>query len=170
MNYFSTSLLCIGILATSCHSDEVIKKRDGDVVSSLASNGKTDAELEKLVKEFEKEERERLEKEKLNTTSLSFDKKRYDFGNVKSGSTNTTEFVVNNTGDKPLIIEDVSASCGCTTPKKPSGPILPGKSDVIEVSFKPNPGQVNEIIKTVTVTANTVEKVHKLEIRAFVIE
>ena len=53
-------------------------------------------------------------------------------------------------------------------PKKPEGPILPGETDVIEVKFHPKPGQKNEIIKTVTVTANTVEKIHTEEILAFV--
>ena len=53
-------------------------------------------------------------------------------------------------------------------PQKPEGPIAPGKSDVIKVTFKSKPGQENEIKKTVTVTANTEEKIHLLEIRAFV--
>ena len=83
-------------------------------------------------------------------------------------SDNTTVFTVTNTGDKPLILEDVSASCGCTMPRKPEKPILPGESDVIEVTFHPKPGQVNEIKKSITVTANTMKKVHMLEIRAFV--
>ena len=71
-------------------------------------------------------------------------------------------------GNKPLIISNVSASCGCTMPKKPEKPIAPGKSDVIEVVFKSKPSMKNEIKKTITVTANTIKKIHKLEIRAFV--
>ena len=80
-------------------------------------------------------------------TTMSFDKRYHDFGNVKQEVDNTTTFIVTNTGDKPLIIEDVAASCGCTTPQKPTAPILPGKSDKITVTFKSNPGQVNSKLR-----------------------
>ena len=109
------------------------------------------------------------EKEKAgNITTLKFDKVLHDFGDVISEEENLTSFIVTNTGDKPLIISDVSTTCGCTTPKKPSGPIAPGASDEIQVTFKSKPTQKNEIKKTVTITANTPERVHKVDIRAFV--
>jgi hypothetical protein len=164
---FSIALM-IGLFGCSGNSD-VVEKKDGEVVSALAADAKTDAELEKELKEIQKEEERRIAEEKARTTTLSFDKLKHDFGNVGPNSVNITTFKVTNTGDKPLIIEDVSASCGCTTPKKPEKPIAPGKSDVIEVKFEPKPDQRNEIIKTVTVTANTPEKVHKVDIRAFVL-
>lgn len=165
------SAIIIGSLV-SCGDSSTGKiiKKEGKVVSSAASGSVTDAELEKQLKELEKEENRRLAEVKATSTSLKFDKEKHDFGNVGPDSDNKTDFTVTNTGDKPLIIEDVSASCGCTMPKKPEGPILPGESDVIEVVFHPKPGQKNEIIKTVTVTANTVEKIHIVEIRAFVTE
>lgn len=165
------SLLVLGVIISSCGgSDYEVKKHEGEVKSAIASNAKTDAELEAELKEYERQEEERIKKEQASTTTISFDKLKHDFGDVKADSDNSTYFTVTNTGDKPLIIEDVSASCGCTTPIKPEGPIAPGKSDLIEVRFHSKPGQLNEIIKTVTVTANTKEKVHKLEIRAFVKE
>src|SRR5690606_29007786 len=101
-------------------------------------------------------------------TTLEFDKLTHDFGNVKPEVENKTTFFVKNTGTKPLIIENVEASCGCTTPKKPEKPILPGDSDEISVTFKSNPGQTGEQKKSITVTANTAEKIHTLEIRAFI--
>lgn len=167
------SLAVIGIVIASCTgsgSGMHVEKHEGDISSAIASDSKTDAELEAELAEYERQEEERIAKEKAASTSMEFDKKRHDFGDVLSGSDNQTYFKVTNTGDKPLIIEDVSASCGCTLPMKPDGPIAPGETDVIEVHFKPKPGQLNEIIKTVTVTANTMQKVHKLEIRAFVKE
>ena len=147
-----------------------ISAKEGEVFSSVSSGSKTDAELAKELEEFERQEAERREKEAATKTTMEFDKKFHDFGNVKQGSENTTTFVVRNTGDKPLIISDVSASCGCTLPKKPEEPIAPGKEDVITVVFKPKPSQKNEIKKTVTVTANTEPAVEKVEIRAFVEE
>lgn len=136
--------------------------------SLIAAGGQTEAELAKSLEEFNKAEEKRIAEEKAKTTSLKFDRVFHDFGDIKPDSDNSCRFEVFNTGDKPLIIEKVEASCGCTTPHKPEKPIPPGKSDFIEVGFHPNPGQVNEITKTVTVTANTIEKIHELKIRSFV--
>lgn len=143
-------------------------KESKDVVSSIAAGGQSDAELKESLKEFEEAEKKRLEEEKKSSTTLKFDKLRHDFGNVKPDSENTCKFKVTNTGNNLLIISEVSASCGCTTPHKPEQPIPPGGSDYIEVGFHPKPGQLNEIIKTVTVTANTMPKLSEISIRAFV--
>lgn len=156
------------IVSCSTDGSHEITAQDGEVVSSISANNQSEQELEEELKEIREEEL-RVEKEKReSSTTLSFDKLTHDFGDVGQDSNNTTAFTVTNTGDKPLIISDVSASCGCTTPKKPSGPIAPGESDIILVTFSPKPGQKDEIKKTVTVTANTMEQVHTLEIRAFV--
>lgn len=159
---FSISILTI-LLA--CAEE---KKESIDVVSSIAAGGQSEAELKETLREFEEAEKKRVEEEKKSSTTLKFDKLRHDFGNVKPDSENTCKFKVTNTGNNPLIISEVSASCGCTTPHKPEQPIPPGASDYIEVGFHPKPGQLNEIIKTVTVTANTMPKLNEISIRAFV--
>ena len=138
------------------------KAQEGSV--SVLSDGESDEELAAKVKAFEAEEKA----EKESVTSMSFDKMLYDFGNVKPESDNMCKFKVTNTGKKPLIIDKVSASCGCTTPHKPDQPILPGKSDYIEVGFHPKPGQLGEITKTVTIEANTEPLLTEVQIKAFV--
>ncbi len=163
------SVFALGLLA-ACGNSDAIEAKSGEISSSVSSEVPIDEELLKEIEEAEKAEAERIEFEKRNQTTLKYDRLLHDFGTVAQGSENTTTFVVTNTGDKPLIISDVSASCGCTLPKKPEQPIAPGETDVIEVTFKPKPGQVNEIRKTVTVTANTDPKVSKVEIKAFVEE
>ena len=163
------SVFALGLLA-ACGNSDAIEAKSGEITSSVSSEVPIDEELLKEIEEAEKAEAERIEFEKRNQTTLKYDRLLHDFGTVAQGSENTTTFVVTNTGDKPLIISDVSASCGCTLPKKPEQPIAPGETDVIEVTFKPKPGQVNEIRKTVTVTANTDPKVSKVEIKAFVEE
>lgn len=162
------SFAALSILFACSDSSTTVEKKDGDVVSRIASDSKTDTELDAELERIAKEEEKRLTEIEKRATSLEFDRLKHDFGNVGPDSDNITSFEVKNTGNKPLIIDDVSASCGCTMPKKPEGPIAPGETDIIEVKFHPKPGQKNEIIKTVTVKANTVEKIHKLEIRAFV--
>ena len=83
-------------------------------------------------------------KANVPTTSLKFDKLSHDFGTVKEETDNKTIFRVTNTGKFPLVVDDVKASCGCTTPSKPTKPIAPGKSDKIEVVFHPNEGQLKK--------------------------
>lgn len=162
------SISALIVLSACGNNTETIESKDGEVISSISAGSQTDKELQESLAVIAKDEAQRALNERSNVTSMSFDKLTYDFGDVVAEKENKTEFVVENTGDKPLIITDVSASCGCTMPKKPEGPILPGESDVIEVVFKSKPGQLNEIKKTITVTANTEEKIHMLEIRAFV--
>ncbi|MBL1279054.1 MAG: DUF1573 domain-containing protein [Fluviicola sp.] len=166
---FLTLALLAGLV--SCDSSsETFEAKTGEVTSSISSGSLSDEELKENLKEIEAEEKLRQEEIAATTTTLVFDKLSHDYGDVLPNTDNETVFTVTNTGERPLIIEDVSASCGCTTPEKPEEPILPGQSDVIRVVFHPKPGQINEIKKTVTVTANTVEKIHMLEIRAFVRE
>lgn len=147
-----------------------IEKKSGEVTSSISDESLSDEELKKSIEKAKLEEKKRLDKELATATTLKFDKIKHDFGNVLADTDNTTKFIITNTGDKPLIVDDVSASCGCTTPKKPVAPIAPGESDEIEVTFHPKPDQLGEQTKSITVTANTVDKVHLLEIRAFVQE
>jgi len=58
-----------------------------------------------------------------------------------------------NTGNKPLIIEGVTASCGCTIPEKPEKPLLPGEEGIIKAKF--NGSGSGYIVKQVHVVANT---------------
>ncbi len=158
--------MSLTLFIASCN-DSVDSKK-GEIVSSLVAGEQSDQEMKAELERIEKDELARIIFEKSNKTTLSFDRLDHDYGNVVPESDNKTYFIVTNTGDKPLVIEDVTASCGCTTPEKPTKPIAPGKSDKLAVNFHSKPDQKNEIRKTVTVTANTEPKVHTLNIRAFV--
>ena len=163
------SIFTLATLLTACNEPEnSIKSMDGEVTSTVTADSKSNAKLDEELSSFEKEEAARAKEKAANITTLEFDKILYDFGDVESEVENTASFIVTNTGNKPLIISDVSTTCGCTTAKEPEGPIAPGKSDEIQVTFKSKPSQKNEIKKTVTITANTAERVHKVDIRAFV--
>jgi hypothetical protein len=160
MKHVFFSAVLVGLLV-SCSSKEETSKKE---VVSVLSSGESDAELAAKVKQYEEEERIKRE----SKTTLQLDKLLHDFGVVKPESDNTCKFKVTNTGKKPLLIDKVSASCGCTTPHKPEGPILPGQSDYIEVGFHPKPGQVGEITKTVTIEANTEPILTEVQIKALV--
>ena len=87
-------------------------------------------------------------------TTVRWEKIEHDFGKIKSGDAVEYEFRFTNTGNEPLIIEDAKASCGCTVPQKPTGPVAPGASDVIKVKFN-SAGKSGKQKKNVTITANT---------------
>lgn len=169
MKKFLIPILVVSVLV-SCGGESELgaKPQTGKVVSKVDANEELPEDVKKELAETQRKIREEEKKLEDTLTTLSFDKLKHDFGDVQPETDVLTEFTVTNTGNKPLIIEHVSASCGCTTPQKPEQPIAPGASDIIKVKFKSKPGQMNEITKTVTVTANTKEKTHKLEIRAFV--
>ncbi|AHM60731.1 hypothetical protein D770_12375 [Flammeovirgaceae bacterium 311] len=98
---------------------------------------------------------------------IEYKETEHDFGTIKDGEIVTHTFTFKNTGDVPLIIQNASASCGCTVPKKPEQPIAPGATGEIQVRFDSSnkPGIQN---KTVTVTANTDPAVTRLAIKGTV--
>lgn len=166
--FFAVALL---LLSASCSDTEnKIDSKEGEVSSSIASGGESEEELKASLEEVRKEEREAAEKEASSRTSMTFDKVLHDFGKIKVDTDHKATFTVTNSGKNPLIIEDVSVSCGCTTAEKPEKPILPGKSEKISVVFHPKPGQLEDQKKTITVTANTDPKIVVLEIKGFVFE
>lgn len=59
----------------------------------------------------------------------------YNFGKIKQGVPVTTFFTVTNTSDKPVVLETVVASCGCTTPEWSKEPIAPKGTSQIKVGY-----------------------------------
>jgi hypothetical protein len=60
---------------------------------------------------------------------------KYDFGKIKQGVPATYFFEVTNKSDKPLVIENAHATCGCTTPEWSKEPLAPGKTTKIKVGY-----------------------------------
>ena len=98
---------------------------------------------------------------------MTFDKSEFDFGNIEQGTPQETKFAFTNTGNAPLIITNATSSCGCTIPSYPKNePIAPGESGEIVVNY--NGSGLNQVTKTITVTANTEKASEILRIKAFV--
>lgn len=93
---------------------------------------------------------------------ITFKEDTIDYGSITKGSDGLRVFHFTNTGDAPLVISDVKSSCGCTIPKKPSGPIAPGESSTIEVKYDTN--RVGPIRRTITVISNADEPTVGLKI------
>lgn len=98
-----------------------------------------------------------------------FDARSYDFGTIKEADGPVTcTFEFTNTGDKPLLIIDATASCGCTRPEYPTKPIKPGKKGKIKVTYSPI-GRPGAFKKTVKVKTNGKERTTTLRIEGTVI-
>jgi hypothetical protein len=66
---------------------------------------------------------------------ITFDKKVHDFGAVLWKNPVTATFTITNSGDKPLVISNVTTSCGCTVANWTKTPIAPGASGVVSSTF-----------------------------------
>ena len=85
--------------------------------------------------------------------TIKFLEETHDFGEVIEGKLASHEFVVSNMGNQPLILSNVQASCGCTSPVWSKEPIMPGKSGIVKAMYNSvgRPGQFN---KSLTITSN----------------
>lgn len=85
---------------------------------------------------------------------ITFEKTKYDFGEVVQGERLTYAFKFKNTGKSNLIIYSSEATCGCTTSTPPKAPIRPGESGEIQVTFD-SKSQSGKVTKRILVGANT---------------
>ncbi|MBU0764351.1 MAG: DUF1573 domain-containing protein [Bacteroidetes bacterium] len=99
------------------------------------------------------------------SATISFTEEVHNFGMIeeKAGKV-TTKFEYTNTGGEPLIISNVKASCGCTTPEWTKEPVPPGGKGYVSATYDPKnrPGIFNKSI-TVTSNADTPTKVLRIE-------
>lgn len=84
--------------------------------------------------------------------SLSFKENEYDFGKIAQGKPVTHVFEFVNTGKTPFTLENVQASCGCTTPVWTKDVIAPGETSKITVGY--NAANEGTFVKPVTITYN----------------
>lgn len=99
---------------------------------------------------------------------IEFKSTTIDYGEIAKGSDGVRVFTFTNTGDAPLVISKVFSSCGCTIPKKPEKPIMPGETGEIQVKYDTN--RVGPIRKTVTVMSNADTPTIALKIKGTVID
>ena len=66
---------------------------------------------------------------------IKFKETIIDYGIIEHGEDGSKIFEFTNTGNAPLVFTRIFSSCGCTIPKKPEEPILPGESGKIQVNY-----------------------------------
>jgi len=135
------------LLSTACNDKQSESNTDGqistqDVHNPITADGEADMS---------------------NLPEFDFPVKEYNFGTVIQGEKVSYTFTFTNTGGSELIISNVKASCGCTSPKYSKEPIKPGEKGNIEVIFDSH-GRHGEQNKTIKVFANTQPKTEELRI------
>ena|SRR5258705_5242513 len=88
------------------------------------------------------------------TTVQWIDSTFQDLGTVKEGPQVDIAFKFKNTGDKNLVIESVTAGCGCTIVEKPQEPFAPGQIGTIKAKFTTQ-GHPGTNDKSIFVTTNS---------------
>ena len=141
-----TIVFSAAILLMACHSTD--HKVNNSTADSLAAIEKAKALTDTA-----------------NFTTLEWiDSTTKDLGKMNKGEHLEITYRFKNTGNKPLIIESVSAQCGCTIPEKPEKPYAPGEEGIIKAKY--NGTGSGTISKQIYVRANTTPSVeHTLTFR-----
>lgn len=103
------------------------------------------------------------------TTIEWIDSTSKNLGQVKEGTIVEVSYRFRNSGKNQLIIENVTASCGCTVPEKPQQPIPPGGEETIRAKFDSR-GKPGNNSKSITVTANIPNKQADLQFSVEVVK
>ncbi len=98
-----------------------------------------------------------LAKAQSGSSKIKFTEMEHDFGNQVQGKPVTYEFEFTNTGTEPIVLENVKASCGCTTPIWTKEPVMPGKKGTIKAQY--NMAREGAFRKSITVTTKDGENI-----------
>ena len=86
---------------------------------------------------------------------IKFEKLTHDFGTFsESAPVVTCTFNYTNTGDKPLVINQAVASCGCTVPEYTKEPVQPGQKGTIKVTYNGTGKFPGHFKKSITIRTN----------------
>ena len=89
-----------------------------------------------------------------NNARISADELIYNFGTIgESDGLASHIFTIKNTGNGPLVITRITASCGCTQPEWTKEPIAPGKTGEVKVTYNPK-GRPGPFYKTIAIYSN----------------
>ena len=85
---------------------------------------------------------------------IVFETLAHDFSTITQGGDGNCVFKFRNDGTAPLVLSNVQASCGCTTPSWTKEPVKPAETGEIKVHYDTN--RIGTFSKTITVTSNAV--------------
>lgn len=102
---------------------------------------------------------------------IQFEQISYDFGKfTESNAIQSCVFKFVNKGDKPLVINQAVASCGCTVPTYTKQPIMPGEKGEIKVKYNGTGKFPGHFKKSITVRTNGAVELTRLYIEGEMLE
>jgi hypothetical protein len=102
----------------------------------------------------------------MNSQEFKFEEETINYGKIAKNSNGERTFVFTNIGDAPLLIKNIQSSCGCTIPKTPKKPIMPGENGEIIVSYDTK--RIGGFSKQITIISNAKIARKVLKIKGFV--
>lgn len=88
---------------------------------------------------------------KIVADVIKWNSESIDIGTIPQGKPKVIRFEFTNTTSKPVVIQNVTPSCGCTTADYTKTPVLPGKKGFVEASYNAaNPGAFMKTVKVTT--------------------
>lgn len=103
-----------------------------------------------------------------NGPVITFDTLVVDFGTINKGDDPYRVVQFTNTGKSALHITNCKGSCGCTVPKCPTTPIMPGEKGDLKVRYDTK--RVGNINKTVTVKSNATNGTIYLKVKGKILD
>jgi hypothetical protein len=100
------------------------------------------------------------------SADLLFREMEYDFSKIPQGKPVYHFFEVVNQGKTAMKLDNVQASCGCTTPEWSRDPIAPGASTKIKIGF--NAASEGIFEKYITIYYNNSTQNKQIKIKGFV--
>lgn len=100
--------------------------------------------------------------------NISFSSSIHDFGEIEEAKGIVSyKFEFTNTGSEPLIVQRVTASCGCTTPSWTREPVMPGEKGFVNAAFNPK-NRSGKFDKSITVQTNSSNPTTVLRIKGII--
>ena len=92
-----------------------------------------------------------------------FSEDRHEFGDIIQGDVIEHVFEFTNSGNAPLVLQDVKTTCGCTVPEWPRTPLAPGATAELKVKFN-SAGKIGIQNKVITVVSNATNQTSRVMI------
>jgi len=87
----------------------------------------------------------------------------YDFGIIPRNKPVTKDFTIINTGNQPLVISEVTASCACTATEWTKKPIAPGDTGYVRSTFDAK--AMGRFYKTINIYSNAANSVKYIAVK-----
>jgi len=94
----------------------------------------------------------------------------FNAGKVARGEIIHANFVVENTGDYPLVLSDVTPSCSCTISDWSKDPIAPGEKGFVKADVKTESFSEGPVTRSVMILSNTTPPNTKVVVEATIIK